>query len=92
MLRFEELKVYPWNVLYSTLSYDSSLIQPNLKLDELAETVHDERSNILYVLIIGCAHGTFDKKTHPVLQMATSPPKQENLCNNRDCGMTYQPK
>ena len=56
------MKVYPWNVLYSTLSYNSSLIQSNLKLDELAETVHDERSNILYVLIIGCVHGTFDKE------------------------------
>jgi len=73
LLRFKDLKVYPWNVLYSNLPYVNELTKQNGNPDEPAEPIRDERSDWLYIFIIGCVHGTFDEKTHPVLQLAASP-------------------
>ena len=69
LLRLEHLKKYPWHVLYSNLSYDSKLTSKNKDLNLDYEEFHDQRSDIMHGLIIGCVHGTYDKTTHPVLEL-----------------------
>ena len=72
---------YPWNVLYSNLDYSSSLIDDNKDHNVQVGTSCDVRSELMYGIIIGCVHGTYDESTHPVLKFG---PYSNNFLDNLD--------